>query len=183
MYKVWKAWPLKNTTLLAVGLGLFFFFIESPHVAAAIGALGGYGYVSAFVVGIMFVSTYTVAPSAVVLYDLALTLNPLAIALIAGLGAMLGDYIIFRLLKDKIFEELQPIFSRVGGKYVRPLFKTPAFGWLLPFIGAVIIASPIPDEVGIGMLGLSKLKPWQFMIVAFSLNAAGIFVIVLAAKS
>lgn len=183
MLKIWRDWPLKNTTLLVLGLGLFLFFIESPQVAAVLKTIGGLGYLGAFIAGAFFVSTYTVAPSAVILYDLAQTHHPLATALIAGLGAMIGDYLIFRLFRDRIFEELHPIFSEVGGKYVRPLFKTPAFGWLLPFLGAVIIASPIPDEIGVGMLGLSKLKPWQFMFVAFALNAAGIFVIVLAARS
>jgi len=30
--------------------------------------------------------------------------------------------------------------------------------WSLPVIGAVIIASPFPDELGISLMGFSKMK-------------------------
>jgi hypothetical protein len=39
------------------------------------------GYIGAFIVGFFFVSTYTVAPSGVVLFTLANELDPLVIAL------------------------------------------------------------------------------------------------------
>jgi hypothetical protein len=44
--------------------------------------------------------------------------------------------------------------------------------------GAVIIASPLPDEAGVSLLSLSKLKNWQFILLSFVLNATGIFIIV-----
>jgi len=85
-------------------------------------------------------------------------------------------------MKDKIFEEIAPLFQSMHKNYLRTLFRSPYFSWLLPFIGATIIALPVPDEIGVSMLGLSKIRPWQFFIVTFALNSLGIFVIVSIAQ-
>jgi len=183
LFNKYKNWKYKNTFLLAVSLVLFFYFADSPAVRNAITKIGELGYFGAFVAGIFFVSTFTVAPAAVVLYYLADKLNPLGVALLAGAGAVIGDYMIFRFLKDRVFEELRPAFFRLRGSYLSRLLTTPYFAWLLPLIGAAIIASPLPDEIGIGILGLSSMRPWQFVLVSFSLNALGIFIVVTLARS
>ena len=179
----YKKWQYKNTALLFLGLLIFFYFAESHVVQNTISTIGNWGYIGAFLVGILFVSTFTVIPAMYVLYALAETLNPVEVAIFAGLGALLGDYLIFRFLKDKVFDELKPIFLKLGGSYLVRVFRTPYFAWLVPLVGATIIASPFPDEVGVGILGLSKLKNWQFMLLSFLLNTTGIFIIVTLAKS
>jgi len=179
----YKKWQYKNTTLLILGLIILFYFADSHIVQTTISKIGELGYLGAFLTGIFFVSTFTVVPAMYVLYVLADKLNPLEVAIWAGLGALLGDYLIFRFLKDRIFEELKPIFLKLGGSYLVRIFRTPYFAWFVPLVGAAIIASPFPDEAGIGILGLSKLKNWQFILLSFFLNAAGIFIIVTMAQS
>jgi hypothetical protein len=178
----WKRWRYKNTTLLVIGLAIFFYLAGTPTVDNLIKQAGTYGYVGAFITGIFFVSTFTAAPAGLILFNLADNLHPYEVALIAGLGAMVGDYIIFRLVKDRLLDELQPILGKLQTPFMRSLFSTPYFAWLLPFIGAALIASPLPDEAGVSMLGLSKIKRWQFFAVTYTLNAIGIFLIVSAAK-
>ena len=48
----------------------------------------------------------------------------------------------------------------------------------MPFLGAIIIASPLPDELGLVMLGDSKLKYREIAIISYVLNTAGILLIV-----
>lgn len=178
----WKYWHYKNTTLLVLSLVALFFLAKTPEVDSLIKQAGTLGYIGAFIAGIFFVSTFTVAPAAVVLYHLAGSLQPLEIAFLAGLGAMVGDYLIYRFLKDKIFIELRPLFLRHGKSYLRVLYRSPYFVWMLPVFGAFIIASPFPDEIGVGILGLSKIKRWQFFLLSLVLNASGIFLVVTVAK-
>jgi membrane protein YqaA with SNARE-associated domain len=163
----WRHWKFKNTGLLLVSLLLFFFFAEHPFIRNSIEFIGNFGYIGAFIAGILFVSIFTVAPATVVLFYLADTLNPLGVALTAGLGCVLGDYLIFRYLKDRVFEEIKPLFINHGGKPLRRLFKTPYFAWIIPFLGAFIIMSPFPDEVGLGLLGLSKIQMWKLLLLLF----------------
>ena len=115
-------------------------------------------------------------------FHLADKLNGFEIALLAGLGAMMGDYLIFRFMKDRVFKELGPLFVKYGRRYFKIFYKSPYFGWLLPAVGAFIIASPLPDEAGVSILGLSKIKRWQFFAIALTLNAIGIFLVVSAAR-
>src|SRR3989338_7092588 len=93
----WKHWNYKNTAFLILSLILFFLFAEHPFVKNTISLINGFGYIGAFISGILFVSVFTVAPAAVVLFFLAETLNPLLVAICAGAGAVIGDYLIFRL--------------------------------------------------------------------------------------
>lgn len=179
----WKHWQYKNTSLLILSLILFFLFAEHPIIKGTIDSIGNLGYIGAFLTGILFVSVFTVAPAAVVLYFLADHLNPLLIAFFAGLGGVVGDYLIFKFLRERVFDELTPLFLKNGGNLLVRLFKTPYFAWFMPFLGAFIIASPLPDEIGIGLLGAAKLRSWQFILLSFLLNSVGIFVVIIAARS
>src|SRR3990167_6955771 len=96
LLKRWKSWPYKNTALLILSLILLFYFTKGDFIQNIIKTIGSFGYLGAFITGVFFVSVFTVAPSTIVLYDLADFLNPTLIALFAGLGAVLGDYFIFR---------------------------------------------------------------------------------------
>jgi hypothetical protein len=175
-------WRYKNTFLLFVSLTLFFYFADSYFVKGIISGVGELGYLGAFLTGIFFVSTFTVAPASIVLFYLAKELDPYQIALLAGAGAVIGDYIIFLFLKDKVFEEVRPVFMKLGGSRLSKLISTPYFAWFAPVIGALIIASPLPDEIGIGLLGISQLKNWQFIVLSFVLNSLGIFIIITLAN-
>lgn len=181
-FKKWHNWKYKNTALLIISVIVFVFLADTPFVKNIIQQAGSLGYLGAFIVGIFFVSTFTVAPASVILFRLADTLDPIVVALIAGLGAMTGDFFIFKFMKDKVFEELMPLFRKLRTPKIEVVFKSPYFAWILPVIGAFIIASPLPDEAGVSMLGLSKIKKWQFFLVTFLLNAAGIFIIVTIAR-
>ncbi len=179
----WSHWKFRNTALLIISLITFFFFAETPFVKNLIQTIGNFGYLGAFFVGILFVSIFTVAPAGVVLFQLADTLNPLGIALAAGTGGVVGDYLILKYLKDRVFLELKPVFMNHGGKPLKKLFKTPYFAWIVPILGAIIIMSPFPDEVGLGLMGMSKVKTWQLLAMLYLLDVVGIFLVVIAARS
>ena len=183
MKAVAKKWAYQNTTLLVLSIALLVFLADTPFVHALVDHIGTYGYLGSLVAGIFFVSTFTVAPAGLVLFHLAEEYNPLLIALTAGAGGVIGDLLIFRFFKDRIFAEFEPLASRLKQHHLFTLFKSPYFGWLTPVLGALIIASPLPDEVGIGMMGLSRIREWQFMVLTYVLNTMGIFIIVLLAQS
>lgn len=182
-FEYYQKWRYKNTALLVISFLVLLYFADSQFVRGFIVRIGELGYIGAFITGILFTSLFTAVPALVLLYHLADLYNPLFIALLAGIGAVVGDYIIFRFLKDRVFGELQLLFNKMGGSYIAKMFRTPYFIWLLPFVGAFIVASPLPDEAGITLLSLSKLKNWQFIAIAFLLNAIGIFLVVTLARS
>ena len=179
----WRYWHYKNTALLGLSLLAFVYLLSQPAIDSFIRSIGELGYLGALIAGVMFTSTFTVAPGGVILYHLAQLLNPYEIALLAGAGAVLGDYVVFRYLRDRVFEELRPLGQKLASWRSFNIFRTPYFAWLTPVIGALVIASPFPDELGITLLGISKIKVWQFLILAFLLNAVGILLVVLLAAA
>lgn len=179
----YQNWQYKNTFLLILSICLFIYFAKTPVIQEAISFLGGFGFLSAVFAGILFVSAFTVVPATVILFDLASQFNPWLVAILAGVGAVIGDYLIFKFIKNNIFEELRPLFINFGWtKLFAKLFLTPYFAWLLPIAGAAIIASPLPDELGLTILGISKVKMWQFLLITFVLNSIGILIIISAAR-
>ncbi len=142
--------------------------------------LGDWGYIGAFFAGFLFVSTFTVATGFVILLVMAESLNVLELAFIASLGGVLGDLIIFRFVKDGLVKEIAPIYKSLGGNQVNRVLNTKYFSWSFPVIGAVIMASPFPDELGVSLLGLTRLKTYQFMIISFGLNVIGIVMLITA---
>lgn len=177
----WRNLRYKNLTLVFLGIvfALILSRIETFH--AFLLHLGNLGFVGAFIAGILFVNIFTVSTGALILLILAEQLSAVEIGLIAGLGAVVGDLIIFHLVKDNLSGELELIYDKIDSKHhFIKLLHSKYFHWTLPVIGAIIIASPLPDELGVTLMGISKMKTYKFIIVSFLLNSLGIFLIVSA---
>lgn len=174
-------WKYKNLTAVFISIVLAVVLSRIEVFHSFLLHLGGFGYIGAFIAGILFVSTFTVTTSALVLLTLAETLPPVEIGLIAGVGAVVGDMTIFHLIKDGLACEIEDIYNHVDKKrHLKKLFHSKYFNWILPVLGAIIIASPLPDELGISLIGLSKLSTLKFIFLSYFLNSIGIFLIVSA---
>lgn len=181
MAKHTKRWKYKNIVIVCLGILIAVCLSRIEIFHEILLHLGNWGYTGAFFGGILFVSTFTVATGAIILFTLAQYLHPIEIAFIAGFGAVVGDLLIFRLIKDDLQTELRSIYNnRLNGRHISKLLHTKYFSWTLPVIGAIIIASPLPDEIGISLMGLSKIQTYKFIFVSFLLNTIGIFVAVTA---
>lgn len=179
-----KSWAYKNTTLLAISLVVFILVLETPIVVALLDHVRTLGHIGAVIAGMLFVSTFTVAPGTAILFHIAEEFDPVMIALHAGIGAVVGDLLIYRFFKDGVFKELAPLVKRHGGAGLKALIQSPQFTWFTPVLGAIIIALPIvPDEIGIGLMGLSRVKEWQFILLTYVPNVFGVLLVVLAAQA
>ena len=177
--KKWHRYHYKNVTYLVISLFMAILLFKNQAFHSLLLHLGNYGYIGAFIGGILFVSTFTVSIGTVILFNLAGYLNPIEIALIAGIGAVDGDMTIFQFNQTKgLVNEINHFFHYFGSDKLKHLIHTKYFSWTLPVIGAIITASPLPDELGIGLMGISHMKMWKFMIVSFLLNSIGIFLVV-----
>jgi len=177
----WRRWKYKNLTFLLISIIVALFISRYEPFHNFLLNLGDFGYIGAFIAGILFVSTFTVATGAVILLVLAERLSPIEIGILAGLGAVVGDFLIFRFIKDNLAQEVNDIYEHIDGNHhVKRIFHTKYFSWTLPVIGAIIIATPFPDEIGVSLMGISKMKTYKFLLVTFILNAIGIFLVVSA---
>ena len=136
------------------------------------------GYGGTFIAGALFAYGFTAAPATVILLILAKDQNILLAGLIGGLGAVMGDLFIFSFIRHSFKDEIYKFSNEKLVKYLN--HKTPNFfkKYLTPVIAGFIIASPLPDEIGVSLLAVSKnISMKIFSIVSYMLNTAGIFVI------
>ncbi len=137
-----------------------------------------------FVAGIFFTSIFTTAPAIATLGELA-RVNPLfQVAAVGALGALIGDLLIYRFVKDHVAEHLMEILSVRGGlKRLQTLLRRNSFRWMAFLLGGLIIASPLPDELGISLIGFSRMSTKRFVVLSLVFNFVGIVLIGLAARA
>ena len=136
--------------------------------------------IGSFIAGIFFTSIFTTAPAIVALGEIAHANSVILTALLGGMGALAGDLVIYKVVRDRLGELIK---HQDGGKRLGMLFKLKYFRWLTFFVGGFIIASPLPDELGVSLLGLSKMRIRFFIVLSFVFNFVGILLIGLVAKT
>ncbi|MEK7129580.1 MAG: hypothetical protein AAB803_01040 [Patescibacteria group bacterium] len=165
----------KNLLFLALGIVAAVILSREAGFRSFLLHLGSLGYVGAFISGALFVMTPTIAIGGVSLAILSHQLPLLPLGLMAGAGAVASDLIIFHWVRHHdLAQEVAPLYNHFGGRHLTRLLHTRYFRWSLPVIGALIIASPLPDELGVTLLGISKMGRMNFMVLSFLLNSVGI---------
>lgn len=167
----------QDIILLAVSVGFAVFIVETGIAGRFIISFGSLRYLGALLAGIFFTSIFTTAPSIALLGELAQTVPLPLLAVWGGAGAVAGDYILFRFLRGRIFKDVDFLLFLAPSARFRAIFQTKLFKFFIPFLGALIIASPFPDEIGVALLGASKIKGRAFLLLSFVLNGLGIFLV------
>jgi hypothetical protein len=168
--------------IIILSIFIAIYLVKSELIIKFVVLLKDLKWLGVILAGSLFTSVFTVAPAIALISILAITTHPIVLAVLGGMGAAFGDYIIFRFIKDRISEDINYLLSfQKGNKFIW-FFKTKLFIFFTPFIAGLIIASPLPDELGVAMLGLSKIKNKTFLLLSFFANGVGIFLIAWAAK-
>ena len=172
-----------DCVIIVVSIVVATMLVRSGAVSQFLSSLGGGSLVGSFIAGMFFTSVFTTFPAMAVLGTIAQDEPVVLVAVLGGFGAMLGDFLIFKFIRDRMVEDIGYLVGAERGRRFRHIIHLRLFRWLVPLVGALVIASPLPDELGISMLGLSKTKTWLFLPVSFVANTFGILVIGLVARN
>lgn len=173
---------IRDLIIVLISIVLAIVLVKIGVVKSLVASSHDIRFLGSFLAGIFFISVFTAAPAAVVLVESAQANSAWEIALFGGLGALVGDLIIFKFLKDSLADDILYLIENTGLNKITAIFKFKFLRWVIPFLGAVIIASPFPDELGLVMMGLSKTKTLIFIPISFILNFLGILSIGLIAQ-
>lgn len=189
MHFLLKSAKHKNLFLLVLGLAAAVFLYKYDPFHAFLLNIGELGYLGAFIAGFLYDFTVTVGTSIVILLVLAEELPAVGIGAFAAAGAIIGDILIFRLVRGGLARELAPVIGTIekdlGRKRMKTLkhiASTKYFHWMLPVVAAMIIGSPFPDEIAFGLMGMTKIKTYQVFLLSAVFNFVGITLVLSAAN-
>ena len=140
-------------------------------------------YFGAFAAGLLFVYGFTAAPATTLLLITAKNQNLIITGLTAGFGALLGDLLIFNFIRHSFSDEIEKLTKEKILIWLH--LKTPNVikKYFLPIFAGILIASPLPDEIGVSIIASSfNISLRVFSIIAFLLNTLGIFIILLIGR-
>ncbi|MDP3973448.1 MAG: hypothetical protein Q8P92_01315 [Candidatus Daviesbacteria bacterium] len=178
----WKKWKYPYLTAVLISIFVAIILAQNQAFKDWLLNLGSLEYIGAIIAGMLFVSSFTVAISTVVIAIMTQNIHPMALALIGGVGAVMGDYLVFKLVRSHLQEELAMLFGKQETSHIKHLLHSKYIAWTLPIIGVFIIASPLPDEMGVSLLGISKISEARFILISYISNAVGILMIASVAK-
>lgn len=136
------------------------------------------GYLGAFIAGALFAYGFTAAPATALLLLISKQQNLVAAGLIAGIGALVADLLIFSFIRVSFADEIRHLSNEKVIKTFNGHIPLRIKKYLLPVFAGFIIASPLPDEVGVTLLAAYKKMSFElFTILSYALNTSGILVI------
>lgn len=173
----------KDIIIIAVSVACAVAFVETGALGWFLSVTRGLGLFGSFLAGIFFTSAFTAAPATVVLGGMAQEFPVWGVAVFGGLGALLGDSIIFRFVEHRLADDFEYLLRKTDRERFTSIFHRRLFRWPFQFAGALIVASPLPDELGLAMMGISKMRTSLFAPLSFFLNSSGILVVGLIARA
>ncbi len=170
--------------IIALSILVAILLVQTGTFAHLLTLTDGSVFIDSFIAGFFFTSVFTTAPAIVVFGEMSVQGSILTISFFGALGAMVGDYIIFKFMRDRFGSHVNELIKVRGlRKRFKHLFTLRFFRQFSFLLGGIIIASPLPDELGLSLLGLSKTKTSWLLPLSFICNFAGIYVICLAARA
>lgn len=167
-----------KTIIFILFLSIAWYFLKSGNLNPVVEKVLPFKFLASVLAGCFYASFLTSPLSIAMLVILAQKQNPILLASVAGLGAALVDLVIVKFFKEEVNRDLNILAKSFKFYLISKILKFFKLDFLLPILGAVIVASPLPDEFGLFLLGASKMKVHQIMLLSYILNTAGILLIV-----
>ena len=181
-FKVKKTDPYVNLerdlSLIAVSVLIAILFVRLGVLHNLFSIKEEAKILGSFISGVFFTSAFTIAPASISLAEIAKTTSPFVVAFWGALGSILGDMVIFLFVRDRFSEDIIEVLKISKAKKILHFFKKGFFRWLSPLLGALIIASPLPDELGIALLGVAHIRVATLAMISFIMSFLGILLLV-----
>jgi hypothetical protein len=165
---------IKDFLLILIGVAFALFLGTSGFLDQLIALIGNTA-IASFAAGIFFTSVFTLGPASVTLVHVAEHGPLMSVAIWGATGAVCGDLILFFFIRDHFAEHLTKSLKPSSVRSFLSSFHLGFMKWLSPILGALIIASPLPDEFGLALLGLSKIRLAVLIPISFAMNMLGIY--------
>lgn len=171
---------LKKASFFIISLSLGWWLVKSGYLQGLLDSIVPFKVFAEVTAGVFYTSFLTSPLSVGMLFVLAKDNNPIMTALLAGVGAVIGDIIILKFFKSKeVSQDINIVSRQLQLKKISNFLKRFRLDFFIPAIGVIIVASPFPDELGLMMLGASNFRFRDIVIITYILNTAGILLLLI----
>jgi uncharacterized membrane protein YdjX (TVP38/TMEM64 family) len=169
--------------LICISVIASYLLFSNAHIQSIVSGLNSLTYIGIFIAGMLFSFGFS-TPFAIGFFLTASPGNIFLAAFIGGIGAMASDILIFHFIKFTVMDEFNRLKKTKPMKImideIKKDFRKKIRNYLTYFFAGIIIASPLPDELGVGMLaGLTAIKPKILALISFIMNSVGILIMLL----
>jgi len=171
---------LRYPKFIMLGLTFVFAYLlfNSPRFSGVMMGLKALGVFGVFVLGIGYSYGFTAGPATAAIIVIAKDHNIFLFAIIAGIGSLLADLILFEFIRSSFSDEINKLFQERPVRWMASVLPCGIKKFVVPVIASIILASPLPDEIGVTMFAAYKnISEKAFLMLCYLLNTAGILII------
>jgi len=173
----------RDLLIICFSVLIAFLLIRFGVVQDVVSSVNELKIIGSFIAGFFFTSAFTIAPAAIALTEISQSTSPVTVAFWGALGSLVGDLVIYLFVRDRFSDDLiEVLHTFKNERKIKNFFKKGFFRWLSPVLGALIIASPLPDELAIALMGISKVRMSLFIPIVFVMSFFGILILGLIAR-
>ena len=183
VHKVKKLFYFKylKLILLIASIFLAYYLFTLSGVLDFFSNLQKLNYAGMMIAGMLFSFGFS-APFSFGFFIISQPENLFLAAILAGIGSVIGDMLIFKTIKLSFKKEFKELNHE---KIVKTIEKAIEHNknilirhYLLYIFAGILIVTPLPDEIGISMLaGLTTIKPLKLAVISFMLHSLAVFLI------
>ena len=167
-------------SLFIISVILVYFLFSGLAYKPLHDALVFMGYFGTFLAGLLYPYALTSAAGTGILLILAKEQNLLLAGVIAGIGALISDIILFLFVKHGFSDEVQKLSKETVVRTIIRRIPDSVRVYLLAIFAGLLIASPLPTEIGIMLMtSIKNMSVKKFVIIVYILHASAIFIILL----
>lgn len=183
-YRIRKRRLLRDFAIIAVSIAVALYIQSSQISELLVHFFSGANFIpAAIIMGGLFAITFSAAISTSVLIILAQTTNnPFLIALLGGLGSALANVVIYKFFEKEIISDIEIIEPKYAQRIAHKIIHSKLYLGLVPYASALLLASPLPDEVGMLLLTSANYKYKHIFLMSFGFHAIGILTLIYIAS-
>ncbi|MEW5996603.1 MAG: hypothetical protein AB1657_03345 [Candidatus Micrarchaeota archaeon] len=164
----------KKPVVYVIVIMLILFLYSAGILQSFILSLHEFEYPGAFIAGLFYSYGMTTPFAIAVFAMMAGNMNPFLLAALGASGAVASDLLMLGAFSGEVGKELR-ITRKVSFRI--PEAKSFPGRLALYLLGGFVLMSPLPDEVGVVILGISRIQAWKFAVLSFVSKFAGVLAI------
>ena len=158
-----------------------YYIFSRPEIYDLMHKLNSFSYVGVFIAGLLLAFGFS-APFGLGFLLVANPNNIFLASLIGGAGAAVGDLVIFKMIKFSFMNEFAKLKKAKIVRKIKEIIHSNHYSlikhYLLYVFAGIIMASLVPDEIGVSMLaGLTVIKASKLAVIGFALHTIAIFLV------